>query len=104
MRPRGRNRSATAAAVAAITASILITAPQGVARAQDDPFSLVREEQTVTGAAKRPQPLSETPSAVTVITAGEIRAHGYHTLADALRWVRGVYVTYDRNYSYVGVR
>ncbi|HKQ56741.1 MAG TPA: TonB-dependent receptor [Candidatus Eisenbacteria bacterium] len=76
----------------------------GVARAEDDPFSLVREEQTVTGAAKRPQPLSETPSAVTVITAEEIRVNGYHTLADALRWVRGVYVTYDRNYSYVGVR
>ena len=58
----------------------------------------------VTGAAKRPQPLSETPSAVTVITAEEIRAHGYHTLGEALRWVRGVFVTYDRNYTYVGVR
>jgi outer membrane receptor protein involved in Fe transport len=74
------------------------------ARAEDDPFSLVQEEQTITGAAKRPQPLSETPSAVTVITADEIRAHGYHTLGEALRWVRGVFVTYDRNYTYVGVR
>jgi iron complex outermembrane receptor protein len=74
------------------------------AQAEDDPFSLVREEQTVTGAAKRPQPLSETPSAVTVITAREIRTHGYHTLGEALRWVRGVFVTDDRNYTYVGVR
>jgi outer membrane receptor protein involved in Fe transport len=86
---------------ALLTALVLLAGP---ARAQDDPFSLVREEQTVTGAAKRPQPFSEAPSAVTVITAEEIRAHGYHTLADVLRWVRGVYISYDRNYSYVGVR
>lgn len=70
----------------------------------DDPFSMVREAVTVTGAAKRPQPISETPSMVTVITAAEIRAHGHRTLADALRWVRGLFVTYDRNYSYVGMR
>jgi iron complex outermembrane receptor protein len=70
----------------------------------EDPFALVQEEQTVIGAAKRPQPLSEMPSSVSVITAEEIRAHGYRTLAEALRWVRGVFVTYDRNYSYVAVR
>jgi len=104
MHSRGRSLGAAAAAGAALAASILLTGWPGRARAEDDPFSLVREEQTVTGAAKRPQRLSETPSSVSVITAEEIRAHGYHTLADALRWVRGVFVTYDRNYSYVGVR
>jgi iron complex outermembrane receptor protein len=82
----------------------LLTVPPLRARADEDPFSLLHEEQTITGASKRPQPLSETPSAVTVITAEEIRAHGYRTLGEALRWVRGVFVTYDRNYSYVGVR
>jgi len=82
----------------------LASAPLPAAHADEDPFSLVREEQTVTGAAKRAQPLSETPSAVTVITAQEIHAHGYHTVGEALRWVRGVFVTYDRNYTYVGVR
>lgn len=69
-----------------------------------DAFSMLQEEQTVTAATKRPQPLSETPSEVTVITASEIHAMGYHTLADALRWVRGLYVSDDRNYSYLGVR
>jgi len=69
----------------------------------DDAFALVRE-QTVTVGSKRPLPLSETPSSVTVITATEIRAMGYQTLGDALRWVRGLFVTYDRNYTYVGVR
>jgi len=90
-----------------VGAAVLATTAMLVAasvRADEDPFSVLHEEQTITGASKRPQPLSETPSAVTVITADEIRAHGYHTLADALRWVRGVFVTYDRNYSYVGVR
>ena len=104
MHDRGWNHRTAACLGAALAASILLALPDGPARANEDPFSLVREEQTVTGASRRPQPLSETPSAVTVITAEEIRAHGYHTLADALRWVRGVYVTYDRNYSFVGVR
>jgi outer membrane receptor protein involved in Fe transport len=73
------------------------------AASDDDAFSLMRE-QMVTGVSKRPLPLSETPSSVTIIPAAEIRAMGYQSLADALRWVRGLFVTYDRNYSYVGVR
>lgn len=55
-------------------------------------------------ASKFPQKVSEAPSSVSVVTADEIKAFGYRTLADVLRGMRGVYVTYDRNYSYVGTR
>jgi iron complex outermembrane receptor protein len=50
------------------------------------------------------QPSGEAPSSVTVITSDEIQEHGYRTLADILRTVRSFYVTYDRNYSSLGVR
>lgn len=58
----------------------------------------------VYSASKFGQKASEAPSAVTVITAEDIKVRGYRTLADVLRGLPGVYVNYDRNYSYVGVR
>jgi iron complex outermembrane receptor protein len=103
-------RRSTLAVFCVLSLALIATrcsAASGTTAAPDrngEAFDLLQEEQTVTGATKRPQPLSETPSEVTVITAGEIHAMGYHTLADALRWVRGLYVTDDRNYSYLGIR
>ncbi|WP_020654211.1 TonB-dependent receptor plug domain-containing protein [Massilia niastensis] len=55
-------------------------------------------------ASKFAQKLSEAPSAVSVVTAEDIETFGYRTLADILRGVRGVQVSYDRNYSYMGTR
>jgi iron complex outermembrane receptor protein len=63
----------------------------------------VRVER-VFGASRRVQPTTEAPSSVTIVTAEDISRHGYRTLADVLRSVRGLFVTEDRNYTYVGAR
>lgn len=59
---------------------------------------------TVSGAVKREQLVTEAPSSVTVVTAREIATYGWRTLADVLRATRSFYVTYDRNYAYLGTR
>jgi outer membrane receptor for ferrienterochelin and colicins len=61
-------------------------------------------EIQVFSASKHMQDTRDAPSSVTVITADEIQKYGWRTLADILQNVRGFYVTYDRDYSFVGVR
>lgn len=58
----------------------------------------------VYSASKFIQKKSDAPTAVTVITAQDIKDYGYRTVADIIQSVRGIYVTSDRNYSYAGTR
>lgn len=58
----------------------------------------------VYSASKLAQKTTEAPASVTVITAADIRDYGYRTLADILRGVRGINISYDRTYSYLGMR
>jgi outer membrane receptor for ferrienterochelin and colicins len=60
--------------------------------------------ETVQSASKYEQKITQAPASVTIVTAAEIAAFGHRTLADVLRSVRGLYVSDDRNYSYLGVR
>jgi hypothetical protein len=58
----------------------------------------------VFGASERLQPVLQAPASVSFVTAEETARYGYRTLADILRGVRGMYVTNDRNYTYIGTR
>lgn len=82
----------------------------GPARAQQEASDLTNKSLEdlmkieVYSASKYMQDASDAPSSVTVITADEIQKYGYRSLADILESVRGFYITYDRDYSFVGVR
>jgi len=58
----------------------------------------------VVGASKYEQKQSEIGAAVSVITREEIKAFGWRTIDEALASLPGVYVTYDRQFTYLGVR
>ena len=58
---------------------------------------------TVYGASMHEQKVTEAPSAVSIVSADDIKKQGYRTIGEILRSVRGFYVTYDRGYSAIGV-
>jgi iron complex outermembrane receptor protein len=59
---------------------------------------------SVFGASKYEQRVTQAPASISIVTAEDIRRFGYTNLADVLSSVRGLYVTNDRNYTYLGVR
>jgi len=95
-------------AASAILVAILCL-PPATAMAQADPpvsGSSLDEllDVKVSGAAKSDQTARQAPASVTIITSEDIERYGYRTIADVLMTVRGFFVSYDRNYTYVGVR
>ncbi len=69
----------------------------------DLPIEQLMQIQVVS-ASRFAQDTSAAPSAVTVISKDEIRAHGWRTLAEILNGIKGLHVSNDRSYSYLGVR
>ena len=59
---------------------------------------------TVYAASKFTEKVTDAPSSVTIVGRDEIQRFGYRTLGDIIRSVRSFDVTYDRAYSYTGVR
>lgn len=80
------------------------TSPAPAPDSSSEESILFEEIPSVFGASKYEQKPSEAPASVTVISAEEIQRYGYRSLTDILRSVRGFFTSYDRNYSYVGVR
>ncbi len=105
--PRPAPRKERAATVA-ILITFLLSAATALAQQETKDLTEASLEDLaniqVYSASKHMQSVSEAPSAVTLITADEIQKYGYRTLADILRSVRGFDITYERNFSYAGVR
>ena len=76
---------------------------QAIDTISNDLEQLMKIEIVVAG-SKRAQDPRDVPSFVSVVTAADIKEHGYRTLADVLRTLPGFYVSNDRNYSYIGIR
>ncbi len=58
----------------------------------------------ISTASKYEQLVGDAPAAITIITQDEIRRFGYRTLQSVFSSVPGFYTSYDRTYSYLGVR
>jgi iron complex outermembrane receptor protein len=63
-----------------------------------------QEIPSVFGASRYDQKVTEAPSSVTIVTTDDIKRLGARNLSDVLRRVNGFFVTYDRNYNYLGFR
>lgn len=77
------------------------------AGAADDLVELPFEElleTEVTGAAGFVREVTDAPSAVSVVTAEEIRQFGYRTLAEVLENLPGLVLDFDGAYYYLGTR
>lgn len=83
------------------------TSAQAHSSPQEDLVALPLDQllgMEVSGASKFSTIRAHTPAAVTVITGEEIRALGLRTLPDVLATIKGVMMTNDRTYGYIGVR
>lgn len=58
----------------------------------------------ISSASKHFETLSQAPSSVSIITADDIERYGYRNFTELFNAVRGFYISYDRNYAYLGVR
>ncbi|OCS49442.1 TonB-dependent receptor plug domain-containing protein [Ralstonia pickettii] len=68
------------------------------------PIEQLMQVQVVTSASKYAQAANEAPANVSVVTAADIKAYGWRTLADILGSLPGLYTNYDRSYHTLGAR
>jgi iron complex outermembrane receptor protein len=105
--PGALNRRA-ALRLVGMTTALMLSTSLGLAQSRLPDLSLEElmklDAGQVFGASERLQPVTEAPSSVSFITRDEIARLGYRTLADILRGVRGMHVTDDRNFSFIGAR
>lgn len=103
-----RSGSALLVLAGSLLCALAADDPQGItttnlARMSFEELLDVRVDSVI-GASRHVQRLADAPSSVTIIPDDEIRKQGFRTLADVLRSACGLYVSNDRNYSYLGFR
>ncbi len=67
----------------------------------DAQLSVVEE---VSAASRTTESVEDAPASVSIITQQELRAMGYPTIAEAVRGIRGLYLSDDRSYNTIGFR
>ncbi|MDH5370307.1 MAG: TonB-dependent receptor plug domain-containing protein, partial [Gammaproteobacteria bacterium] len=75
-----------------------------ISHAQFDESLLFADIPSVFTASKYEQKVTDAPARISVVTADEIRRYGYRTLVEVLNSLPGIQYSYDRNYTYLGVR
>lgn len=58
----------------------------------------------ISSVAKYEQTTQEAPASVTIISKEDIRNYGYNDIGELLNSVRDLYLSNDRNYTYLGIR
>ncbi len=61
-------------------------------------------ETRVSAASKFEQDMREVPATINVITRADIRAYGWRSVSEALTSLPGFYLTWDRQYDFIGMR
>ncbi len=61
-------------------------------------------QEEVVSASRSVEAIEDAPASITVITREELRAMAYPTIAEAIRGVRGMYLSYDDIYTSAGTR
>ncbi|MBL8436853.1 MAG: TonB-dependent receptor [Zoogloeaceae bacterium] len=101
--PRGVGRPGARHVLLAIALGLAATSSY----AATDPLSLSLEELArvqILATPKFSEDTAHSPTAVSILTASDIRRFGWRTLGDVLRTLPGFNVTQDHTYAYVGVR
>jgi iron complex outermembrane receptor protein len=98
----------------AMIAGVLLSADLAVAqqptprKAAADPSTMDLEQlmkiEVVVAGSKRVQQTRDVASFVSVVTAADIKQHGYRTLSAVLKTLTGFYLSDDRAYTFIGVR
>lgn len=82
----------------------IATTPSASVSDGSNSLESLHNTEVVYPASKSEEKTTDAPGSTTILTSTEIKVGGFRTLDDLLNYVRGFFITYDRDYSYVGLR